>query len=137
MTPRRIAHWTRVRVRRAAGTLVTLPAIPSSELGNARDLFVWLPPGYASSERRYPVIYMHDGQNLFDPRLSYAEPWRVDRAMERASHRGVEAIVVGIPNTGVDRIDEYSPFVDARAGGGKGDLYLEWVIGTVKPVVDG
>jgi predicted alpha/beta superfamily hydrolase len=80
---------------------------------------------------------MHDGQNLFDPRLSYAEPWRVDRAMERASQRGVEAIVVGIPNMGVDRIDEYSPYVDSRAGGGKGDLYLDWVIGTVKPIIDG
>jgi len=137
MTPRRIAHWPRIRARRAAGTLLTVPGVVSSELGNVRDLYLWLPPGYARSGRRYPVLYMHDGQNLFDPRLSYAEPWRVDTAMERAAQRGVEAIVVGIPNMGVDRIDEYSPFVDAKAGGGKGDRYLDWVIGTVKPLVDG
>jgi len=115
---------------------VTLPNVESTELGNSRDLVIWLPPGYARSERRYPVIYMHDGQNLFDPRASYAEPWRVDKAMERASQRSMDAIVVAIPNRGIERIDEYSPFVDARAGGGKGDRYLDWVIGTVKPLVD-
>jgi predicted alpha/beta superfamily hydrolase len=136
VTPRRIALWPRIRGRRAHGTLVTLPQVQSSELGNSRDLVVWLPPAYGRSERRYPVIYMHDGQNLFDPRTSYAEPWRVDKAMDRAAHRSAEAIVVGIPNMGLDRIDEYSPFVDARAGGGKGDRYLDWVIGTVKPLVD-
>lgn len=136
VTPRRIALWPRIRGRRAHGTLVTVPQVGSSELGNSRDLVVWLPPAYARSERRYPVIYMHDGQNLFDPRTSYAEPWRVDKAMDRAAQRSVEAIVVGIPNMGIDRIDEYSPFVDARAGGGKGDRYLDWVIGTVKPVID-
>jgi predicted alpha/beta superfamily hydrolase len=118
------------------GTLETIPAVESHQLGNRRDLYVWLPPGYAQSLRRYPVIYMHDGQNLFDPRLSYAEPWRVDRAMDRVSKRSVEAIVVGIPNTGIDRIDEYSPYVDAKTGGGKGNLYLDWLIGTVKPLVD-
>jgi predicted alpha/beta superfamily hydrolase len=125
-----------VRVRRARGSIVTIPAVESEELGNRRDLFVWVPPAHDRSERRYPVLYMHDGQNLFDPRLSYAEPWRVDRALDRASKRSVEAIVVGIPNMGVDRINEYSPYVDAKAGGGKADLYLEWVIGTVKPLID-
>ena len=136
VTPRRIALWPRIRGRRARGSLVTLPDVVSPELGNSRDLVLWLPPGYARSERRYPVIYMHDGQNLFDPRTSYAEPWRVDRAMERASAGSVDAIVVAIPNQGIERIDEYSPFVDARAGGGKGDRYLDWLIGTVKPLVD-
>jgi len=137
VSPRRIATlWPRIRARRAHGTLVTLPQVGSLELGNSRDLVIWLPPAYARSERRYPVIYMQDGQNLFDPRTSYAEPWRVDKAMDRAAHRSVEAIVVGIPNLGIHRIDEYSPFVDSRAGGGKGDRYLDWVISTVKPLID-
>ncbi len=81
-------------------------------------------------------MYMHDGQNLFDPRTSYAEPWRLDRVMDRASARSIEAIIVAIPNMGIDRINEYSPYVDAKAGGGRGDDYLEWIIGTVKPLVD-
>jgi predicted alpha/beta superfamily hydrolase len=136
VTQRRSALWPRLRARRARGELVTLPQVASAELGNHRDIVVWLPPAYARGERRYPVIYMHDGQNLFDPRTSYAEPWRVDTAMERAGQRSIEAIVVGIPNMGVDRIAEYSPFVDARAGGGKGDQYLDWILGTVKPLVD-
>lgn len=136
MTHQRRALWPRLRFRRARGSIVIVPDVASTELGNTRDLVVWLPPGYAHSERRYPVIYMHDGQNLFDPRTSYAEPWRVDEAMLRASRRGIDAIVVGIPNMGVDRIAEYSPYVDAKAGGGRGDLYLDWVIGTVKPLVD-
>jgi len=136
MTLRRGAFWRRLGLRRAAGTLVTVPGVESVELRNARDLLVWLPPAYARSERRFPVIYMHDGQNLFDARTSYAEPWRVDEAMLRASARRREAIVVGIPNMGAERIAEYSPYVDARAGGGKGDLYLDWVIGTVKPLID-
>jgi predicted alpha/beta superfamily hydrolase len=136
MTQRRSALWPRVRTRRARGTLVTLPQVESVELGNRRDVVVWVPPGYSGSERRYPVIYMHDGQNLFDPRTSYAEPWRVDTAMSKAGQRSLEAIVVGIPNMGVDRINEYSPFVDAKAGGGSGDRYLDWIFGTVKPLVD-
>src|SRR5215203_3204638 len=103
MTQRRSALWPRIRTRR---TLVTIPQVESVELGNRRDLTVLLPPGYSRSERRYPVIYMHDGQNLFDPRTSYAEPWRVDTAMARAGQRAIEAIVVGIPNMGVDRINE-------------------------------
>lgn len=115
---------------------MTLPDIESAELGNRRDLVVWLPPAYALAERRYPVIYMHDGQNLFDPRTSYAEPWRVDVAMEREARRSLEAIVVGIPNMGGERIAEYSPYVDARIGGGNGDRYLDWIIGTVKPMID-
>jgi predicted alpha/beta superfamily hydrolase len=137
VTQRRSALWPLGKRRRAHGALTTIPDVESRELGNRRDLVVWLPPAYARSERRYPVIYMHDGQNLFDPRASYAEPWRVDLAMARASKRSVEAIVVAIPNMGVDRINEYSPYVDARAGGGNGDRYLDWVIGTVKPLIDG
>lgn len=137
MTQRRSALWPLVKRRRAHGSLATIPEVESRELGNRRDLVVWLPPAYAQSERRYPVIYMHDGQNLFDARTSYAEPWRVDLAMARAAKRSVEAIVVGIPNMGVDRINEYSPYVDARAGGGSGDRYLDWLIGTVKPMIDG
>lgn len=123
-------------MRRPRGSIVTIPGVESRELGNQRDLYVWVPPAHDRSDRRYPVIYMHDGQNLFDPRLSYAEPWRLDRAMDRASKRSLEAIVVGIPNMGVERITEYSPYVDAKAGGGKADLYLDWVIGTVKPLID-
>jgi predicted alpha/beta superfamily hydrolase len=78
---------------------------------------------------------MQDGQNLFDRATSFGEEWEVDRTLNETSRDGIEAIVVGIPNSGDARLDEYSPF-DDRRGGGRGDLYLDFLIDTVKPIVD-
>jgi predicted alpha/beta superfamily hydrolase len=119
------------------GDMKVLPAVWSPQLGNRRDILVHLPPSYGTGERRYPVIYMQDGQNLFDRATSFAEEWGVDRTMVAAAKRdGVEAIVVGIPNVANQRIDEYSPFADRKLGGGRGDRYLEFVLDTVKPRID-
>jgi predicted alpha/beta superfamily hydrolase len=109
----------------------------SPQLGNQRDLFVYLPPSYATAgTRRYPVLYMHDGQNLFDAATSYAGEWQVDETLETLAAEGREAIVVGVANTGAARLDEYSPYRDPRHGGGKGDAYLRFLLETVKPLVD-
>jgi len=118
------------------GTVKVLEGVESPQLGNRRDLLVYLPPSYGRGDRRYPVIYMHDGQNLFDRATSFGEEWEVDQTLEAASGEGLETIVVGIPNT-EDRLDEYSPFHDRghRKGGG-GDRYLDFIIQTVKPIVD-
>jgi predicted alpha/beta superfamily hydrolase len=118
------------------GNLQWLKKFRSPQLRNQRDLFVWLPASYSEGQRRYPVIYMHDGQNLFDQALSYAGEWRVDETMSElgAQH---EAIIVGIANAGRHRLDEYSPFRDTRlAAGGAGDAYLAFVCETVKPMID-
>lgn len=119
-----------------AGAVRVLRGVRSERLDNERDVYLYLPPGYAEGERRYPVIYMHDGQNLFDAATSFAEEWRVDETMEALAAEGVEAIVVGISNAGGDRCDEYSPFVDPKQGGGCGDEYLDFLLTTVKPRVD-
>jgi predicted alpha/beta superfamily hydrolase len=79
---------------------------------------------------------MHDGQNLFDRATSFGEEWEVDQTLEAASRDGLEAIVVGIPNAGEKRLDEYGPFVEPRRGGGRGDAYVSFVTDTVKPIVD-
>lgn len=118
------------------GNLQVLPDFPSPELGNTRDILVYLPPSYGTTTRRYPVIYMQDGQNLFDEATSYAGEWQVDETMELLSQVGIEAIVVGIPNRGVERLDEYSPYVDRARGGGKGDRYADFVVHTLKPRID-
>ena len=111
--------------------------LESFELDNKRDILVYLPRSYATSDRSYPVLYMQDGQNLFDQETSFAGEWQVDEAMERlAEDEALEAIVVGIPNAGESRLAEYSPFADRRFGGGKADAYLRFVLGTVKPLVD-
>jgi len=65
---------------------------------------VLLPPSYRESDRRYPVIYMHDGQNLFDPATSCAGAWRVGRALEKIRATGLEAIIVGVPHGGADEV---------------------------------
>jgi predicted alpha/beta superfamily hydrolase len=118
------------------GTIERINNVFSPELGNERDLLVSLPGGHASGERRYPVIYMHDGQNLFDPAQSFSGSWNVDVAMAEVSLDGLGAIVVGVPNMGNERLDEYAPFEHPKLGGGKGDQYLEYLINTVKPLVD-
>jgi predicted alpha/beta superfamily hydrolase len=120
----------------AVGNIKILRDFESPELGNKRDLLVYLPPSYDKSSSRYPVIYMHDGQNLFDDATSFAGEWAVDQTLESESERGLEAIVVAVPNVGAERLAEYSPFVDEKHGGGRGDLYVDFLVNTVKPVVD-
>jgi len=119
------------------GNIRRLEGVESPQLGNQRDVLVYLPPSYASSGRHYPVLYMQDGQNLFDERLAFAGEWGVDDTMDALSRAGLESIVVGIPNAGTARLDEYSPFRDHRHGSrGDGDAYLEFVTRTVKPLID-
>jgi len=126
----------KARRRTAPGRLEVLHAVESRELGNRRDILVYLPASYEKNDKPYPVLYMHDGQNLFDPTTSFAGEWGVDSALAKAPRKGRKAIVVGIPNAGIERIREYSPFVDSRIGGGKGDAYLDWIEQTVKPLID-
>ena len=119
------------------GALKILKSFASPQLGNQRDILVYLPPSYGeSAQRRYPVIYMQDGQNLFDARTSFAGEWDVDRTLDATSDQGIEAIVVGIPNMGADRAREYSPFDHPKHGAGNGDAYLSFITDTLKPVID-
>lgn len=102
----------------------------------ARDVLVALPPGYAQGDTRYPVVYMHDGQNLFDPATSYAGDWGLVDTLNGLGEERVKPIVVGIPNLGRRRRYEYSPFRDIFHGGGGGDRYLAFIVETLKPLVD-
>ena len=116
--------------------------VRSPQLRNSRDILVYLPPSFravppGSPGKRYPVIYMQDGQNLFDDLTSYAGEWGVDETMEiLAREEGLEAIIVGIPNAGIRRVDEYSPFRDRRLGGGRAGDYLTFLASTLKPIID-
>jgi len=112
-------------------------AIP--QLGRARRVWIYLPPGYATSTRRYPVLYMHDGQNVFDARTSFAGEWGVDETLDSLHALGggaTEAIVVAVDNGGQKRFDEYSPWINVRYGGGQGDAYVDFLAQTLKPYVD-
>lgn len=118
------------------GTLKVLPDVWSPQLGNQRDILIYLPPSYEQDNKAYPVLYMHDGQNLFDDATSFSREWGVDETMEAASETGLEAIVVGIPNMETQRADEYSPFVDVKNGGGQGAAYVAFIVETLKPLID-
>jgi predicted alpha/beta superfamily hydrolase len=108
-------------------------------LGRERTIRLYLPPSYESApERRYPVIYMHDAQNLFDEATSsFGSEWGVDETMDEfARSRGFEAIVVGIDHGGDERIHELSPWTNPKYGPAQGEQYMAFVVGTVKPFID-
>jgi predicted alpha/beta superfamily hydrolase len=120
----------------AAPSLRILDQLYSPELGSHRDVLVAVPASATPTGRRYPVVYMHDGQNLFDPATSYAGHWELGATLAYHALEGLEAIVVGIPNMGRRRRYEYSPFRDPMHGGGGGDRYLRFLCETLKPRVD-
>lgn len=119
---------------------VRWPGFSSALLGNARDVYVYLPPTYLeNAAARMPVIYMHDGQNLFDPAAAFGGvTWEVAATLDAAANDGrfPEAIVVGVANAGVQRIDEYTPTAVEGYGGGDGDRYLRMLVEELKPRVD-
>lgn len=109
------------------------------QLGRARRVWIYLPPDYATSRKRYPVIYMHDGQNVFDAATSFAGEWGVDETLDSLHERGDwGAIVVAVDHGGQRRLDEYNPWVNANRelGGGEGDAYVDFLVATLKPYVD-
>lgn len=114
----------------------------ASQFLQNRDVLVYLPPGYEQdTKRRYPVFYMHDGQNLFDGATSYipGQEWRVDETVDSLirAKKLPPLIVVGIYNTGPERVNEYAPTRDAKYKvGGKADLYGQMLVEELKPFID-
>lgn len=138
-----VLNWTdkkaAAKKHTLTGTLKYHRGFSSRILKNKRSLLVWLPDSYAAAKsRRYPVIYMHDGQNVFDGATSFmGAEWEADEAAAALANGKppLEAIIVGIDNN-ADRVDEYTPHRDAALGGGKGRDYAEFVVKEVKPFID-
>ena len=110
-------------------------------LPDARDVTVWLPPGYErDADRTYPVLYLQDGQNLFEPAKAFkkGEHWRAGETAADLIERGcVEPLIlVGIANTGSRRGYEYTPTDDRRRGGGGADDYGRLIVDELKPFID-
>ncbi len=109
---------------------------PMPELGTVRDIWVYTPPGYYETDKFYPVIYMHDGQNLFYRDLAYSGEWMVDETIDGLVAKGLfdGAIVVGIANGGERRVSEYSPYAASFNGMETTAIpYLIDVVMSVKP----
>jgi predicted alpha/beta superfamily hydrolase len=131
---------------------VTSLAVPSSHferhvafgsrfLARVRDVVVYLPPGYdADQARRYPVLYMHDGQNLFDPETAYVrgQHWRLGEMADMliAEGRVRPLVIVGVHHTGLGRLHEYTPTKDRRLGGGLARAYGRMLTEELKPFID-
>ncbi|MBT8296658.1 MAG: alpha/beta hydrolase, partial [Gramella sp.] len=108
--------------------------IEAPQLDTIKNIWVYLPESYSKSDKKYPVIYMHDAQNLFDQETSYVGEWKVDEALD--SIKNPEAIIVGIEHGGNKRMEELTPFPHEKYGGGKADSYLDFIVNNLKPNID-
>lgn len=121
------------------GTLKKYELFASKHVAS-RDILVWLPPGYErDTTKRYPVVYFHDGQNVFDGATSFipGQEWRADEAADGLirAHRIPPVILVGIPNTS-SRVDEYTWENGGPRGGGKSPDYLRFMTEELMPWVN-
>ncbi|MEW6556668.1 MAG: alpha/beta hydrolase-fold protein, partial [Elusimicrobiota bacterium] len=111
----------------------------AKKLNNKRTIIVYLPPNYEKNiKKRYPVLYMHDGQNIFDSATSFIGiEWAVDETVEKliSENKIKEIIVVGIYNN-TDRAKEYTPYIDKQHGGGDADKYANFIINDLKSFID-
>ena len=107
------------------------------QLKTTRRIWIYLPKDYETSHKKYSVMYLQDAQNLFDNATSYAGEWQVDETLNKIFEKtGKSLIVVGIDNGGEKRIEELSPYKNAKYGGGNGDNYVKFIVETLKPFID-
>jgi len=108
------------------------------QLNRYRRVWICMPHDYATkTTKKYPVIYMHDGQNVFDAKTSYAGEWGVDECLDTLEMKtGKGFIVVAVDNGSDKRIAEYTPWKNLKYGGGEGGLYIDFMVKTLKPYID-
>jgi predicted alpha/beta superfamily hydrolase len=104
-----------------------------SRLHRYRRIWIYLPHNYKSTEKEYPVLYMHDGQNLFEEWSAFTTEWQVDETLDELKG---ECIVVGIDNGGEHRLTEYNWYDHPEFGKGEGKVYLHFIIHELKPYID-
>lgn len=112
---------------------VSIFTINALQLQTEKKIWVYLPDGYNDSFEKYPVLYMHDGQNLFNGTTAYSGEWSIDEQLNKLK---AKTIVIGIEHGGDKRIDELSPYVHEKFGGGNADNYLDFLVNTLKIYVD-
>jgi predicted alpha/beta superfamily hydrolase len=122
----------------AANVRILSNAFSMPQLGKTRRIWLYLPPQYSDTSKRFPVFYMHDGQNLFDrSTTAFGTEWGVDETLNALATQGDKGcIVVGIDHGGGSRLDEYSAYKNARYGGGQGTAYAKFIVETLKPYID-
>ena len=124
--------WNLSAQQTTASKQVSSFIIDAPQIKSTKKIWVYLPKSYATSTKKYPVIYMHDAQNLFDASTSYVGEWNIDETLDSIK---AQVIIIGIENT-VNRMVELTPYKNAKYGGGKADDYLDFIVKTLKPKVD-
>lgn len=124
------------------GRVMVHRGVRSSHLAHPRDVWVWLPPGYEAARReRYPVLYAHDGNNLFDPRSAFlGREWRLDEVADELIRAGQlpRIVIVGVGNSPA-RLDEYTwvrGTAQGQPAGGRGAAYARFLVEELKPAID-
>ncbi|MBL7032704.1 MAG: esterase [Candidatus Delongbacteria bacterium] len=140
-----VAGWSEqaddTAVSTASGNIVLLTGFEMPQLQRNGTIRIYLPANYHSCACRFPVMYMHDGQNLFDDSTAFAGEWGVDEILESPQQKGrlKGLIVVGIDNGAELRVSEYAPWdfnYDDETVHGRGDDYLNFIVQTLKPFID-
>lgn len=139
-TSYQIAKWNKVHDRKnIVGNVTVINNFKMPQLNRERRIWIYLPPSYKKGLHRYPVMYMHDGQNLFSDSTSFSGEWGVDETLEKmiGEKKLREIIVVGIENS-ENRLSEYSPFDFEYKGlhTGEADKYAQFIVETLKPYID-
>ena len=117
----------------SANVFIMDAAFYMPQLNRTRRIWLYLPANYLTVRKKYPVLYMQDGQNLFDEQTSFSGEWGVDEILDAMQ---AECIVVGIDNGGLRRMTEYNPHDNQQQGKGEGRQYLEFIVKTLKPYID-
>ncbi len=116
-----------------ASNQVSTFIIEAPQLKTTKKIWIYLPKEYDSTKKKYPVIYMHDAQNIFDAKTSYVGEWNVDEKLDSIN---AQVIIVGIEHGNGKRIDELTPYKNVKYGGGNADNYLRFIVETLKPEID-
>ncbi len=127
------AQDSQTQVSGTATKQVSTFMIDAPQLKSTKKIWVYLPKNYASSNKKFSVLYMHDAQNIFDAKTSYAGEWNVDEKLDSLQ---APVIVIGIEHGNDKRMEELTPFKNEKYGGGKADDYLAFIVKTLKPYVD-
>ncbi len=114
------------------------------QLNRHRRIWIYLPETYASTKKKYPVLYMHDGQNVFDAATSFSGEWGVDETMDSLNNEKAEMIIVAIDNGGQHRMSEYAPYDFILKGRtdatqkitAAGDAYVDFLVQTLMPFIN-
>ena len=105
-------------------------------LNATRKISALLPHDYYETDKRYPVLYLQDGQNLFNPAAPYGD-WAIDKSMAKLAANGLkDLIIIAIDHGEEERISEYLPYYHPRFGNGKGDFYIQFMIEKLIPYIN-